>query len=118
MAKGAKGLYLEGWKFSVYLALPLLASWYYNDPLRQQASVEYWKYVQYPPNPNTDLRKRVLEDQAKQKEQREQREAYRQQMQALQEQAQRSRAAAALEEEEAARKRSWTSLLGWSRKEA
>ena len=115
MAKGKTGLYIEGWKFGVYLALPLFASWYYNDPARQKASVDYWKYVQYPPNPNTDMRKQIAE----MKKQKEQREAYRQQMQELQERAKRSRDAQKQQEEEeaAAKKRGWWGNL-WSRKQS
>lgn len=87
MAKGKTGLWIEGWKFSVYMAMPLLASWYYNDPARQKQSVDYWKYVQYPANPNTDMRKQIQEMQ----KQKEQREAYRQQMMELNQRAQQSR---------------------------
>lgn len=117
MAKGKSGLWIEGWKFSIYLALPLLASWYYNDPNRQKESVDYWKFVQYPSNPNTDMRKQIAEMQ----KQKEQREAYRQQMQELQEQARRSREAAAAQQAEeaaaaAAKKGWWRSV--WPRKES
>ena len=111
MAKGKTGLYIEGWKFGVYLAMPLLASWYYNDPQRQKAAVEYWKFVQYPANPNTDMRKQMQEL----KKQKEQRAAYRQQMQELQERAQRSRQAAVEQKAEAAKKQGWWASL-WSRK--
>lgn len=113
MAKGKVGFMIEGWKFSLYLAMPLFASWYYNSPERQRASIDYWKYIQYPPNPNTDVRKQIAEL----KKQKEQREAYRQQMKELQERAKRSREAAEQEEAaEAARKRGWWSSL-WSRKQ-
>lgn len=115
MAKGRTGLAIEGWKFSVYLALPLLASWYWNDPNRQKAAVDYWKFVQYPPNPNTDMRKQLEEL----KRLKEQRAVYRQQMQELQERAQQSRAAAqaaAAEEEEAKKRGWWGSLFGSSKK--
>lgn len=112
MAKGRTGLWIEAWKFSVYLALPILASAYYNDPARQKASIDYWKYIQYPANPNTDMRKQIEEL----KKQKEQRQAYRQQMQELQERAERSREQQqkALEEEEAAKKRGWWTSLWWS----
>uniref|UniRef100_A0A7S3P8D0 Uncharacterized protein n=1 Tax=Amphora coffeiformis TaxID=265554 RepID=A0A7S3P8D0_9STRA len=110
MAKGKAGLWLEGWKFSIYLALPLFASVYYNDPKRQQAAIDYWKYVQYPANPNTDMRKQIAEMQ----KQKEQREAYRQQMQELQERAKRSREQPA----EDTPKRGWWRALWSSKKES
>jgi len=111
MAKGKAGLWLESWKFSIYLALPLLASWYYNDPKRQQASIDYWKYVQYPPNPNTDMRKQISEMQ----KQKEQREVYRQQMQELQERARKSREQPP---EDDTQKRGWWRSLWTSKKES
>ena len=92
MAKGKHGLYLEAWKFGIYLGIPLMASWYYNDPERQRAAADYWKFIQYPANPNTNMREQ-LEDMRKQQESRK---AYREQMVALQQQAQRSRQAAAV----------------------
>ena len=115
MAKGKTGLWIEGWKFSIYLALPLFASWYYNDPNRQQASIDYWKYVQYPANPNTDMRKQIAEMQ----KQKEQRAAYQQQMKELQERAKRSReaAAATAAEEDEFKKRGWWRSL-WSKKQS
>ena len=42
MAKGRQGLYLEAWKFSVYLAVPILASVYYSDPDNQRYWADYW----------------------------------------------------------------------------
>jgi hypothetical protein len=116
MAKGRAGLFIESWKFSLYLAMPLFASWYYNSPERQQASIDYWKYIQYPANPNTEVKKQIEE----MRKQKEQRAAYRQQMQELQERAKRSREAAKEQEksaDEAASRRNWWSLL-WSRKHA
>lgn len=117
MAKGKTGLWIEGWKFSLYLAMPLFASWWYNDPERQKRAVDYWKFVQYPPNPNTDMRKQIAEMQ----KQKEQREAYRQQMRELNERAKESRAAAKREAEEAAaataEKKGWWSSL-FSRKQS
>jgi len=87
MAKGRQGFYLEGWKFAVYLLIPIGASWYYNDPQRQKAAADYWQYVQYPANPNTNMKEQLKELQA----QKEQRQAYREQMKELQKQAAKSR---------------------------
>ena len=59
MAKGTTGFYLEGWKFSVYLAVPLFASWYFGDPQRQREAANYWQFVKYPANPNTGLKEQI-----------------------------------------------------------
>jgi hypothetical protein len=42
MVKGQKGLYLEAWKFAVYLAVPIVASVYYSDPDAQRYWADYW----------------------------------------------------------------------------
>jgi hypothetical protein len=89
MAKGRNGFYLEGWKFAVYLAIPLGASWYFNDPARQRESADYWAYCKYPANPNTNMKEQIEELRQKQ----QQRTVYRDQMMELQKQAQRSREA-------------------------
>lgn len=89
MAKGRSGFYLEGWKFAVYLALPLGASWYYNDPSRQKASADYWKFVEYPANAN-NLQEQVEELRKQQKS----RQAYKDQLLALEKQAARPKQSA------------------------
>ena len=86
MAKGRTGFYLEGWKFAVYLGIPLLASWYYGDPRRQKEAAEYWKYITYPANPNVNMKQSLQEMQRQQ----EQRAVYRDQLRQLQQQAAKS----------------------------
>ena len=86
MAKGRTGFVLEGWKFGLYLALPILASWYYSDPDRQQRSVDYWKYVEYPASAHTA--ESLQAEAERYNQQKEQRQAYRDQLRALQQQAQ------------------------------
>jgi Pet100 len=83
MAKGKSGFYLEGGKFAVYMIIPLGISWYYSDPIRQKAAVDYWKFVQYPANPSVNIREQVLELQ----KQEQQRQVYRNQLRNLQKQA-------------------------------
>ena len=83
MAKGRPGHLLEAWKFSLYLGLPLLASWYYNDPERQKASADYWKYVEYPANPTTGMKERLMEQERLHREQQKQREVYQEQLRQL-----------------------------------
>ena len=81
MAKGRAGFWLEGWKFSIYLLLPLGASWYYSDPVRVRKNVEYWNYISYPPNPNVNMKEQLKEL----REQQEQRRVYREQLKQLME---------------------------------
>ena len=126
MAKGRTGLYLEAWKFGVYLIIPIGASWYYSDPQRQRQAADYWRYVQYPANPNVGLKEKV-EEMARQQKQRQ---AYREQLELLQQQARKTidtqggalhdgqnlsteSTAAAGEEGPAANKPAWS---GWLRR--
>ncbi|CAJ1949737.1 unnamed protein product [Cylindrotheca closterium] len=90
MVKGRQGLYLEAWKFSVYLAIPIVASVYYSDPETQRYWADYWQYIKYPENPNTNVKEKIQEL-AKEKEQtRQQRMAYKEQLRSLQEAANRT----------------------------
>ena len=112
MVKGRQGLYLEGWKFAVYLIIPIGASWYYSDPQRQKAAADYWKYIQYPANPNVNMKQQIKELQA----QKEQRQAYREQMMELQKQAAKSRSSSeVIKENEEPNKGGWRRWLGLSR---
>mmetsp|Transcript_19902 Transcript_19902/g.25631 ORF Transcript_19902/g.25631 Transcript_19902/m.25631 type:complete len:112 (-) Transcript_19902:290-625(-) len=70
MVKGRTGMALEGWKFGIYLGIPLLASWWYGDPERQKAAAEYWQYVKYPPNPTVGMKEKFIEQRQKYEEQR------------------------------------------------
>lgn len=79
MAKGRVGLWLEGWKFGVYLLIPIYASYYFDNPDNQRKIQDYWKFVQYPANPNTNL-KEAIEEAAKLHKQRE---VYHQQLKLL-----------------------------------
>jgi Pet100 len=93
MAKGRKGLYLEGYKFALYLIIPIGISWYYTDPERQKRAVDYWKFVQYPavdnPKDVEELRQQVLNYQ----KQEVQRQVYRDQLRDLHKQANKTIAA-------------------------
>lgn len=107
MVKGKQGLYLEAWKFSVYLLVPIVASVYFSDPERQKKSADYWQFIKYPANPNINLKKQIEELAAKEK----QREVYREQLKELGRQAQRTEIAAAQEKENAPKK-GWLSWIG------
>jgi hypothetical protein len=86
MAKGRRGFQLEAWKFSVYIAIPIMASWWFSDPLRQKQAADYYKYVQYPANPNTNMKEQIEQLQ----KQQEQHKIYREQLKELNRQAKRS----------------------------
>lgn len=88
MAKGKQGFALEAWKFGVYLVIPIVASFYFADPLRQKEQADYWQYVKYPANPNINM-KAQIEEMAKQEKQRK---VYREQLLELNKQAQRTNA--------------------------
>ena len=79
MVKGRQGFLLEGWKFAIYLLVPITASIYYNNPENQKKSADYWQYVKYPANPSTGWKEQIELMQSQQK----QREEYRQQLQLL-----------------------------------
>jgi Pet100 len=79
MAKGRQGFLLEGWKFAIYLLVPITASIYYNNPENQKKSADYWQYIKYPANPSTGWKEQIDLMQSQQK----QREVYRQQLQQL-----------------------------------
>lgn len=86
MVKGTKGLYLEAYKFGIYVGIPILATFYFADPIRQKRSADYWQYVKYPANPNVGMKEQLQ----KLREQREQQKEYRQKLVELNEQAQRT----------------------------
>ncbi|KAL3923179.1 MAG: hypothetical protein SGILL_001800 [Bacillariaceae sp.] len=90
MVKGRKGFYLEAWKFSIYISIPVIASVYHADPEAQKYWADYWRFITYPENPNTNVKQKIQEL-AKEKEQKkEQHLAYQRQLQALQQSAERS----------------------------
>jgi hypothetical protein len=88
MAKGKQGFQLEAWKFGIYLAIPIAASWWFSDPARQKQAADYYQYVQYPANPNVSMKEQIELLQ----KQRVQQEVYREQLRALNQQANRTTA--------------------------
>jgi hypothetical protein len=108
MAKGRQGMYLEAWKFGVYLMIPIVATAYYAAPQRQKAAADYWQFVKYPANPNTDLRKNIQ----KELEQDKQREVYRQQLSQLMKEPQND---AEEQAEPSKSKRPWWRIWGRSK---
>ena len=90
MVKGKKGLYLEAWKFSVYISLPIIASVYHANPETQKKWADYYKFIQYPENPNTKVKQKIQALAKEKEEKREQHLAYQKQLQELQASAERS----------------------------
>jgi cell shape-determining protein MreC len=118
MVLGKKGMQLEAWKFVVYITIPVVASVYFNNPTKQQYWADYFQFLKYPANPNTNL-KDQFEAMVEQKEkQNGQRSEYAEQMRKLQESAQKSRQRREelllLEEEEkeSNKKKGWMRWLG------
>lgn len=72
---------MEGWKFAIYLSVPIICSFWFASPERQRKNADYWQYVKYPSNPNTNLRE-AIDEYAKTEKQRQ---IYREQLRALQE---------------------------------
>lgn len=84
MVKGRQGLYLEAWKFGIYVSIPVIASVYFSDPETIKKQADYWRFIEYPENPNTNVRQKIQELAKEKEEQRAQRMAYQQQLQDLQ----------------------------------
>ncbi|MGK3756379.1 MAG: hypothetical protein ACI8RD_008690, partial [Bacillariaceae sp.] len=90
MVKGRPGFYLEAWKFGVYISIPVFASFYFSDPETIKKQADYWKFIEYPENPNTNVKQKIQEIAKEKEKQKEQRLAYQRQLQELNRAAQRS----------------------------
>jgi hypothetical protein len=90
MVKGKSGLYLEAWKFGVYISIPIIASVYYSNPDNQRYWADYWQFIKYPENPNTNVKEKIQELIDEKEGQREQRMAYQEQLRQLEKAANRS----------------------------
>ena len=90
MVKGRQGLFLEAWKFGVYITIPVVASVYYSDPENQKYWADYWHFIKYPENPNTNVKHKIQELAEKKEKQQEQRRIYQEQLRALQQVAERA----------------------------
>jgi len=113
MVLGRQGLKLEAWKFGVYLIVPIGASLTFNDPHVQRVCADYFQFLKFPANPNTNLKEEFEELRKKRELEREQRKEYANQIRKLQESAQRRRV------EEATRKserKGWFSWIRFKRK--
>ena len=91
MVLGRKGMRLEAYKFGLYISVPIFASIIFNEPEVQKWCADYFKFLTYPANPNTNLREE-FEQLAKQRElEKEKRAKYAEEVQRMQDNARRSR---------------------------
>ena len=116
MAKGKQGFQIEAWKFGVYIVIPVVASWWFSDPQRQKDAADYYQFVKYPANPNTNMKEQI----EKLKIQQEQHQAYREQLRELNKQANRTTLAAAEMNSGAdeGSSRGWLRWIGLGKKES
>jgi hypothetical protein len=91
MVHGKQGLRLEAFKFGIYLLIPISASLTFNDPRVQRWAADYFQFLKYPSNPNTNLKEEFEELMRTKQEEKEQRRIYAEQLQKLQESARASR---------------------------
>ncbi len=103
MVHGRAGMKLEAYKFGLYLIIPITASFAFNEPTVQRWAADYFQFLKYPANPNTNLKEEFEELLKKKELEKEQMKAYAEQVQKLQESAQQSRIAAAAKEAEGKR---------------
>ena len=90
MVLGRAGLRLEAQKFALYLMIPITASLAYNEPAIQRWSADYFQFMKYPSNPQTNLKeefeqiRKEREEEIKQQEKnKESRKVYLQQLKEL-----------------------------------
>jgi len=108
---------LEAFKFGVYLIIPISASLTFNDPRVQQWAADYFQFLKYPANPNTNLKGEFEELLKKRQEEKEQRRLYSEQVQKLHDSAKASRLELAARDaaEEERRNLKWFSWLRFRR---
>ena len=69
----------------------LCDSEYWNsDPENQKYWADYWQFIKYPENPNTNVKHKIQELAEKKEKQQEQRRIYQEQLRALQQAAERA----------------------------
>eukprot|EP00547_Thalassionema_nitzschioides_P008101 CAMPEP_0194226480 /NCGR_PEP_ID=MMETSP0156-20130528/41943_1 /TAXON_ID=33649 /ORGANISM="Thalassionema nitzschioides, Strain L26-B" /LENGTH=105 /DNA_ID=CAMNT_0038958841 /DNA_START=174 /DNA_END=488 /DNA_ORIENTATION=- len=91
MVLGKQGMRLEALKFSIYILIPVVASISFNNPNTQKYWADYYQYLKFPANPNTNLKEQYEKLAEQRTLQKEQRKEYLDQMKRLQESAQKSR---------------------------
>jgi hypothetical protein len=111
MVHGRAGMKLEAYKFGLYLIIPITASFAFNEPTVQRWAADYFQFLKYPANPNTNLKEEFEELLKKRELEKEQMKAYAEQVQKLQESAQQSRIAAAAAKEAEGKRAGWFSWM-------
>ena len=91
MVLGKAGLRLEAWKFAVYITVPIFASVVYNEPELQRVCADYFQFMKYPANPNTNLREEFEELSKKRALERESRKEHAEMVRQMHEAAKKSR---------------------------
>ena len=111
MVHGRAGMKLEAYKFGLYLIIPITASFAFNEPTVQRWAADYFQFLKYPANPNTNLKEEFEELLKKRQLEKEQMKAYAEQVQKLQESAQQSRIAVAAAKEAEGKRAGWFSWM-------
>ena len=67
LAKGPTGFRIEAFKFMIYISIPIIASQLFNNPETTQRIVDYYKFIEYPPEDadTTEMKKDLQEMQSK-----------------------------------------------------
>lgn len=74
---------MEAWKFGIYLGIPIVASMSFNSPAVQRYFADYFQFLKYPANPNTNLKEDFEKFQENFEKTQKQREEYRAQVRKL-----------------------------------
>ena len=82
---------MEAWKFAVYITVPIFASVVYNEPELQRVCADYFQFMKYPANPNTNLREEFEELSKKRALERESRKEHAEMVRQMHEAAKKSR---------------------------
>ena len=90
MVHGRQGFKLEAFKFGIYIFIPIIASFGFNNTTVQQTCADYFQFLKYPANPNTRLKEEFEDIVRKSELEKEQRKKYLDQLRELNESAQRS----------------------------
>lgn len=91
MVLGRKGMRLEAYKFGLYISVPIFASITFNQPEVQKWCADYFKFLTYPANPNTNLREEFEQLAQQRALEKEKRAKYAEEVQRMQDNARISR---------------------------
>jgi hypothetical protein len=109
---GRGSFHMEAWKFAVYLLVPIGASVYFSNPGRMKQTAEYWKFIEYPPNPNVGLKDEII---AAQKQWQLHNEAYQKSLAELKEANKKRKPIEDNDETERSTPGFWRRWFGWGK---